>query len=700
MTGPAPHWRVGIDVGGTFTDFALVNDATGTLSIHKQLTTPHDPSECVLAGLGTLLEQAGVPVSDIGTIAHGTTLVTNAVIERRGARTGMLVTRGFRDVLDIAMEQRYDLFDLRITFADPVVPRDSRLEIDERIMFDGTVETPLDPAQVEAAARRLVTEQGIEALAICFLHAWADPSHEDRAREIVSQRFPDLHVTTSADILPFMREYERWSTTTVNAYVQPLTGNYLRRLEDGLEQMGFGGSLLVMTASGGMVTPDIARRYPVRLIESGPAAGALFAAFLGERLGEPDLLSFDMGGTTAKGALIRGGRPLRRYQFEVAREYNYQAGSGLPLRIPVIDMIEIGAGGGSLATVDERRLLAVGPHSAGADPGPACYGNGGTRPTLTDANLVLGYLMPDGFLGGRMALDPDAARLAIDRQVSGPLAIDQARAAWGIHEIINEDVARAFRMHASEIGFDYRRCAMIAFGGSGPAHAVRIARKLRIPRVILPVAAGVMSAIGLLTTPVSYATLRSWPVLLDALEDDGLEQGFAPVERQAAGLLTGAGIPEADITIERRLDMRFHGQGYEIEVTLAGQMTPADIPELFLEAYAAIFAATPLDAAIEIVNWKVEATAPRSSFARSYQPFSGATQRVLESGTIDAWDEDAGERRRWPVLNRYALERGQAVRGPALIQEDEATTVLGPGDGIVVDDMGNLIVELAREGEQ
>ena len=255
MTGPAPHWRVGIDVGGTFTDFALVNDATGTLSIHKQLTTPHDPSECVLAGLGTLLEQAGVPVSDIGTIAHGTTLVTNAVIERRGARTGMLVTRGFRDVLDIAMEQRYDLFDLRITFADPVVPRDSRLEIDERIMFDGTVETPLDPAQVEAAARRLVTEQRIEALAICFLHAWADPSHEDRAREIVSQLFPDLHVTTSADILPFMREYERWSTTTVNAYVQPLTGNYLRRLEDGLEQMGFGGSLLVMTASGGMVPP-------------------------------------------------------------------------------------------------------------------------------------------------------------------------------------------------------------------------------------------------------------------------------------------------------------------------------------------------------------------------------------------------------------------------------------------------------------
>lgn len=691
--------RLGVDIGGTFTDFALVDDETGALSVHKQLTTPHDPSECVLTGLAALLERTGVAIGDIAAVAHGTTLVTNAVIERQGAPTGMLVTEGFRDVLDIAMERRFDLFDLRLEFAEPVVPRALRAEISERVMFDGRLETALDEAEVEAATTRLVEEHGIEALAICFLHSYADPSHEERAREIVARRFPDLRVTTSSEVLPFMREYERWSTTTVNAYVRPLTDRYLDRLETGLGDMGFTGRLLVMTSSGGMVTPAIARRFPARLIESGPAAGALMAAFLGERIGEDNLLSFDMGGTTAKGALIRDGRPLRRYEFEVAREHDFKQGSGLPLRIPVIDMIEIGAGGGSIAEVDDRNLLAVGPRSAGADPGPACYGQGGERATLTDANLALGYLVPDAFLGGRMTLDVGAAERAIGADVAATLDVDTTRAAWGIHEVINEDVARAFRVHASEIGFDYRRCAMIAFGGSGPAHAIRVARKLRIPKVVFPVGAGVMSAIGLLTTPISYATLRSGRTRLDELDQAGLDAGFAPVETQARELLVEAGVAAGDIETERRLDMRFYGQGHEVEVPLPDDLAIADLTKQFHDTYAKVFAATPLDAAIEIVNWKIEASGPRPDFADRYRPFSGARPGDEILRTVQAYRDDSLDFGDCPVINRYTLAEGRTVEGPALIQEDEATTVLGPGERIEVDGLGNLIATLTPVGD-
>lgn len=692
-------YRLGVDIGGTFTDFALVDEDTGTLSVHKKLTTPHDPSESVLQGLAELLDRTGVPISDLAAVAHGTTLVTNAVIERRGAVTGMLVTRGFRDVLDIAMERRYDLFDLRLEFAEPVVPRSLRAEIDERVMFDGAVGTPLNQAEIETAVTRLVEDHGIEALAICFLHSYVDPAHEEAAREIVAQRYPDLYVTTSSEVLPFMREYERWSTTTVNAYVRPLTAHYLQRLESGLGQMGFAGKLLVMTSSGGMVTPDIAQRFPARLIESGPAAGALMAAYLGERLGEPNLLSFDMGGTTAKGALIRDGRPLRRYEFEVAREHEFKNGSGLPLRIPVIDMIEIGDGGGSIANVDERNLLAVGPRSAGADPGPACYGLGGEQATLTDANLALGYLVPDAFLGGRMTLDSAAAARAIEGGVAKTLGVDTTRAAWGIHEVINEDVARAFRVHASEIGFDYRRCAMIAFGGSGPAHALRVARKLRIPKVIFPVGAGVMSAIGLLMTPISYATLRSGQIKLDDLDQAGLEAGFASVETQAVDLLIEAGVPPGDIEIERRLDIRFQGQGHEVEVRLPDKINVSDIAGLFGQTYARIFAATPLGTEIEIVNWKIEASGPRPGFADRYRPFNGARNGNEVIRTVQAYYDDNGGFAACPVIDRYALGEGRSVEGPALVQEDEATTVLGPGDHIEVDAMGNLVATLAASGD-
>lgn len=691
--------RLGVDIGGTFTDFALVDDETGSLAVHKQLTTPHDPSESVLTGLTALLDQTGIPITSVSAVAHGTTLVTNAVVERQGATTGMLVTSGFRDVLDIAMERRFDLFDLRLEFAEPVVPRALRVEIDERMMFDGHKRTPLKETEVETAVTRLIEEHGIESLAICFLHSYVDPCHEQRARDIVKTRFPHLHVTLSSEMLPFMREYERWSTTTVNAYVQPLTNHYLENLEVGLVDMGFAGRLLIMTSSGGMVTPMIARRFPARLIESGPAAGALMAAFLGEHLNESNLLSFDMGGTTAKGALIRDGRPLRRYEFEVAREYEFKPGSGLPLRIPVIDMIEIGAGGGSIASVDNRKLLAVGPRSAGAEPGPACYGRGGTLATLTDANLTLGYLVSDSFLAGRMTLDSDAALRAVNSHISSTLDVSSTRAAWGIHEVINEDVARAFRVHASEIGFDYRSCAMIAFGGSGPAHAIRVARKLRIPKVIFPVGAGVMSAIGLLITPISYATLRSSRIVLDTLDQAGLDAGFSLVEKQVRDLLVESGVKLGAIELERRLDMRFFGQGHEVEVRLPNACAVNDIADLFRKTYDSVFASTPLETTIEIVNWKIEASGPRPDFASRYRPFSGAIPKKSVTRSVSAYRDDLQDFSPCPVFDRYTLSEGQTVEGPALIQEDEATTVLGPGDRIEVDSLGNLVALLESLGD-
>ena len=689
-------YRLGIDIGGTFTDFALVDDQTGALAVHKQLTTPADPSLCVLSGLATLLERTSTKIGDLTTIAHGTTLVTNAVIERKGATTGMLVSQGFRDVLDIAMERRYDLFDLRLRFAEPVVPPDLRAEIPERIMFDGSISAELNEPAVGVAVTQLVENHSIEALAICFLHAYANPSHEERAREVAKALYPDLRITTSNEVLPFMREYERWTTTTINAYVQPLTSRYLDNLESGLAEMDFRGHLLVMTSSGGMATPALARRFPVRLVESGPAAGALMAAFLGRQAGEPDLLSFDMGGTTAKGAPIRGGRALRRYEIEVAREHEFKQGSGLPLRIPVIDMIEIGAGGGSIAAVDERNLLAVGPRSAGADPGPACYGRGGDQPTLTDANVALGYLVPDAFLGGEMSLDPGAANTVLAEGVAENLSVDVSRAAWGVHEVINEDVARAFRVHASEIGFDYRRCAMVAFGGSGPAHALRVARKLRIPKVIFPVGAGVMSAIGLLTVPISFATLRSGRLRLDNLDESGLVVGFAPVEDQARALLEEAGVSLDGITMERRLDMRFYGQGHEVEVSLPNEVTPAMLGDLFLAAYAETFATTPLDAGIEIVNWKIEASGPTPDFESRYRPYTAPTNREILIRRVRIFDPNTQDFVECPVYDRYALASGAVIEGPALIQEDEATTVLGSGERIGVDSFGNLVASFIQ----
>ncbi len=492
-----------------------------------------------------------------------------------------------------------------------------------------------------------------------------------------------------------MREYERWTTTTINAYTQPLMDRYLGRLETALAERRFTGAFLIMTSSGGTVPTEYARRYPARLTESGPAAGVLMSAFIGAEMNLPHLLAFDMGGTTAKGAFVRDAQPVRKYETEIARVHNHKPGSGLVLRTPVIDLIEIGAGGGSIAGIDERGLMRVGPRSAGAVPGPVCYGAGGEDPTLTDANLLLGYLDPGFFLGGAMQLDRDGAERAAAIKLGQPLKLDAARTAWGIHEIINEDVARAFRMHASELGLDYRGCTMVAFGGSGPLHALRIARKLRIPRVILPSGAGVLSAVGLLVSPLSFETLRSFRVLLRDVEATRFASVFAPLREQAISVLLHAGLAPGQITIEHRLDLRFMGQGHELTVTLpdgADEEILAAVPELFVQRYRALYSDVMPDTPIEVVNWKLEASGPRPELADAWHIEGGGNAEAsAHKGTRRAWFDDPAGFVDCPVYDRYRLRAGQQIEGPALIEERESTCVLGHGDRVVVDARGNLI---------
>lgn len=693
-------YRLGVDIGGTFTDLALFDERTSGMTIHKLLTTPDDPARAVLQGVQELLEMAGAPIEDVTALVHGTTLITNAVIERKGSRCAMLTTAGFRDVLDIGIENRYDQFDMRLKYPRPLVERTLQFEVNERIGPDGEIRRPLDEAEVRCVVARAV-ERGAESLAVCLLHSYVQPVHENRIRALVEKVFPDLPVSTSAEVLPFMREFERWTTTTINAYTQQMADTYLRRLGDGLAGMRFAGQFYIMASNGGTVTTATARRFPVRLLESGPAAGVLMSSHLGRLLDAPNLLSFDMGGTTAKGALVIEGEPQKKYELEVAHVHEHKAGSGFTVKIPVIDMVEIGAGGGSIAGIDERGVIQVGPRSAGAVPGPACYGRGGSEPTITDANVLLGFLDPEFFLGGRMRLDLEAASTATRQRLAEPLGVSLLRAAWGVHQTVNENMAQAFRLHASERGYDYRNFTMIAFGGSGPIHAARIARILHIPRVIFPVGAGVMSAFGLLVSPLSFETVRSHPLSVDQLTDDELVAAFAAPIAEATAFLDRAGVPGRDIRVKRRLDMRYRGQGYEIEVVLPdpdGQPTGvADLPGLFGHEYARIFSAVLLNEPLEIVNLKVEAFGPRPSMA------DGCRLAVTDGGPRlkrrrQVYLPELDDLADCPVYDRYALRSGDEVAGPALIEERESTCAINAGDVMRVDANLNLIADVALAG--
>lgn len=672
---PDPKMRVGIDIGGTFTDLCLADD-DGVIAVGKALTTPAEPARGVEAVLTDTLSSLKLQAEAVGQVIHATTLVTNALLQRSGARVALLATAGFRDVLEMRRERRAEIYDLMVEHPRPLVPRHLRFDVPERTLADGTVEQPADVAHVERLAREL-DERGVQAVAVCFLHGFANPANERAARDAIARAAPRLRVALSSDVVPEIREYERSTTTVASVYVQDVVERYLSDLEARLARLRVGGELRVMLSNGGVATLATAAEHPIRMLESGPAAGALAAASFGSATGRPSLLSFDMGGTTAKLCVVDGGRPLVTHDFEVDRVYRMRKGSGLPVKTPVIDMIEIGVGGGSLARVTALGLLAVGPESAGADPGPACYGRGGVRPTVTDADLVLGYLNPDFFLGGRMRLDVDAARRAIAEHVAEPLGASVEEAAWGIHRQVNDDMASAARVHAAERGHDPSRLPVFAFGGAGPVHAAGVTGALGSPAVIAPARAGVMSAVGMLAAPLAFDFVRSLPLEVDGgLPADAVAL-LGEMEAEGAALLRASGVASGDIVHERSADMRYAGQGFELRVAF-GAAPDADLRGAFERAYGAKYGRRGPDVAVEALSWRVVSRGPAPGLriggveARSAPPPSGDARK----GARPVWF--AGRFEPTPVYDRYALRAGDELAGPAIVEERESTLVVLP----------------------
>jgi 5-oxoprolinase (ATP-hydrolysing)/N-methylhydantoinase A len=688
-------WRIGFDIGGTFTDFILADPHRGSIRLHKCLTTPADPSVGALAGLEEVTQAAGIALADVDEILHGTTLVTNAIIERHGAKLGLITTQGFRDLLEMGTEQRYDIYDLFLQYPEPLVARRHRLEVPERMDRDGRVVRALDEEAVAQSARQLAAE-GAQAVAICFLHAYANPAHERRAAEIVRRVAPDLAVSVSSDVVAELWEYQRTVTTCANAYVQPLMARYVTRLERELAARGFRGALRLMHSAGGLVSPAAACAFPIRLLESGPAGGGLATALFGARAGYRDVISFDMGGTTAKACLIEDGRAEIAAMMEAGRVHRFKKGSGLPIKAPVIDMIEIGAGGGSVARIDEVGLLRVGPHSAGADPGPACYGRGGTAPTVTDANLVLGWYDPGFFLGGRMTLDAEAAERAV-ADIGAKLGLSATEAAWGIAKVVTESMAAAARVHLVEKGKDPRRYAMVGFGGAGPAYAAMVARALGVAEVIVPPASGAASALGFLVAPLSFERVRSLPVVFaPGFDATGINRVLAELEAEGRAMLAEAGVAPGDIRVERAADMRLVGQVHEITVPLPdGTLDATRLAEIraaFERVYTARYTAVFSGAQIEAISFRLRVVGPEPGLAL-HQAGGDAAGRPKRKGTRRSffdgiWYEAA-------VWDRYALEAGDRLEGPAIVEEREATTIVPPGDVLTVDAGGNLRIVVA-----
>jgi len=689
--------RFGVDIGGTFTDLVVVDETTGAIRVGKVLTTAKDPAHGVEQGIQTLLDEARVAPARVRAVVHGTTLATNALIERKGARTALLTTAGFRDALEIGREGRYDMYDLLIDPPAPLVPRHLRREVDERLLPDGAVLRPLD----ETAARRVIAalvDEGVEAVAICLLHAYLNPVHERRLAELVRDAMPHAIVSCASDVVPEIREFERASTTSANVYVAPLMARYLEDLERRLAALGVPGQLYIMQSSGGIALPPLARRLPIRLVESGPAAGALAAAQAARERGDTRLLSFDMGGTTAKACVIDGGAPLVAREFEVARADRFKKGSGLPIRVPVIEMIEIGAGGGSIARVDRMGLLKVGPDSAGADPGPACYNLGGRQPTVTDADLLLGYLDAEFFLGGRMRLDRAAAERAVAEHVARPLGLDVTTAAWGIHRVVNENMAAAARIHGIERGRDLRAYPLFAFGGAGPVHCWQVARVLKVPRILLPFGAGAMSAWGLLAAPLAFDFVRTLRARLDVGDWDALNRLFAEMEDEGRELLGRAGVPRDGVSVARIAEMRYVGQGHEVEAAVpTGSLSEASLPAItaaFEAAYRALYHRLPQGVPIEALNWRVTVSAPPPTLAFGGAAAGGGAATAAVKTRRRAWFAEAPGWVDTPVYDRYALGPGATFDGPAIVEERESTAVIGPGARCHVDEGRTIVVEM------
>jgi N-methylhydantoinase A len=698
MSAKARTARIGVDVGGTFTDLVLHDPARDLVHSGKLLTTPDDPSVAIIAGISRILQETGLKPSDLHSLVHGTTLITNTIIERTGATVGLLTTEGFRDTIEIGRETRYDLYDLFLEVPPTLVPRRRRLEIPERIDTNGKVLLGLDEDAVASAARQLVERDRCEALAIAFMHSYRSPEHERRAGEIVRRLYPSLPLSLSADVAPEIREYERTSTACANAYVQPLMQRYLDKLEVDLGKLGFVGQLYIMLSGGGITSVREAKEYPIRLIESGPAAGAMAAAFLA-RLGNLDrVVSFDMGGTTAKMCLVENGAPHHKYDFEAGRVRRFQKGSGLPLKVSVVDMIEIGAGGGSLAQIDASSgLMKVGPRSAGAKPGPVCYGLGGTQPTVTDADLVLGRLDPAYFLGGELTLDPGRVQQAFADKITPELGIESQDAALGVQRIVDETMAAATRMHLAEKGRDPRQYTIIAFGGAGPVHAWNLARLLKVRQVVVPLGAGVASALGFLVAPPATDMVRSYVARLDRVDWSQVNTLLSDMQKLGRDLLTEAGADPEQIIYKPTADMRYVGQGFEVPVELPSlRLGAEDLPairENFYASYRTHFGRVMEGPAIEALSWRLACVAPNKDIRIGAHETKRGDAASARRGQRQVLFEEHG----WQtcaVYDRYALPQGSTLSGPALIEERESTCVVGPGALIKVDEMRNLVIEL------
>jgi N-methylhydantoinase A len=683
-----PGHALAVDIGGTFTDVVL-RDSHGRCWVDKTLTTHNDLLEGFFAAVDLAMGKAGATPADVDdVVVHATTIVTNALIERKGPPTALLVTEGFGDVLYIRDEHRYDMYDPLIEFPEPLVPRERTFGVRERVLADGSIETGIDDAQVAQVVGKLKSAE-INSVAVCFLNAYKQPANEQRVREILLAELPDLYVSLSSDVAPQMREYLRASTTVVNAFTQPITRPYLTALRESLQSRGFPNEPLIMLSNGGIIGADIAGRFPVRMIESGPAAGALVASYYAEKLGIDDLMSFDMGGTTAKACIIQNRAPLVAGLFEVDRQYRFKPGSGFPVTIPSIDMIEIGAGGGSIARVDSLGLMKVGPDSAGSEPGPVCYGRGGNRPTVTDADLILGYLDPGNFLGGDMALDLEGAK-AVVGELGESLKTNLDETALGVFQVVGEQMAAAARAHATDRGIDPRGLPVLAFGGAGPVHANYVAELLESDTVIYPPLASVLSAFGTLVTPARLDLVRGALIRMDQIDWDLVGGILNEIEAEARSALVDAGIDRDAVRFSFGADMRYLGQANEVTVDFAADPRESrdmdDVRRIFEDAYDQLYGLRLRDMKVEIVSWRVTAVGPPvdrqtdADLPTTAAVAKGVRRAVFKSGAADV-----------AVFDRAGLSLDQQVPGPAIIEERETTIIILPGWTATVDSLGCIL---------
>ncbi|WP_022702598.1 hydantoinase/oxoprolinase family protein [Pseudorhodobacter ferrugineus] len=666
--------RLGVDIGGTFTDVVLEHN--GTSHSTKVLTTYAAPENAIIDGMHQVCAKAGITPAAIGQIIHGTTLATNALIERRGAKTALITTQGFRDVIEMRTESRFEQYDLNLTLPEPLLPRQSRFTVTERVDASGDILIPLDRADIETVADQ-IAQGGYTSVAVGLIHSYLNGAHERMVRDVLAQRLPDVMASISCEVSPQMREYERFNTVVANAYIKPLMKSYLDRLAGRLKTEGVACNIFLMHSGGGIISIESAADFPVRLVESGPAGGAVFAANIAARHGLDKVLSFDMGGTTAKICLIKNQTPKTSRVFEVARTYRFKKGSGMPISIPVIDMVEIGAGGGSLAHIDALNQIRVGPESAGSEPGPACYGRGGTKPAVTDADLVLGKLDPDGFAGGTIALDTNAAKTALITTLGTPLGMDATTAAFGLAEVVDENMANAARVHAVENGEDLSDYTMIAFGGAAPLHAGRLCEKLGIQRLLVPPGAGVGSAIGFLRAPFSFEANRSVYMQLSHFDPAKITALLADLKSEATGFVRNCDA-KATINSEYKTYMRYTGQGWEIPIVLteAQATTPdaATFTTLFKTEYTKLFGRVVEGLDIEITVWSVNATTPPETVAQVAElqettPAASHSSRAMFDPALSAFVDAK-------IIHRADMATGQYIIGPAIITEDETTIIL------------------------